>query len=173
MQATRDATVTRLTVGDLDELLAAIRRSHDLHYPWVEPPTNRMALERYLLGSGEHCIRYGVRIPSGTLAGVVNVNGIVRGAFQNGFLGFYALVPHQGQGWLRAGLIHVIGCAFGRHELHRLEANVQPGNERSAALVRSLGFRWEGHSLRYLRVAGQWRDHDRYALTAEEWGGKA
>lgn len=50
-----------------------------------------------------------------------------------------------------------------------LEANIQPGNVASIALVKSLGFRLEGHSARYLKIAGEWRDHERYAITVEEW----
>ncbi len=59
--------------------------------------------------------------------------------------------------------------AFSTHALHRLEANIQPENERSQALVRSLGFRLEGHSPRYLEINGVWRDHNRFAITSEEF----
>ncbi len=53
--------------------------------------------------------------------------------------------------------------------LHRLEANIMPENRASLEVVRSLGFRLEGLSRRYLKIAGTWRDHERWALTAEEW----
>jgi ribosomal-protein-alanine N-acetyltransferase len=53
--------------------------------------------------------------------------------------------------------------------LHRLEANIQPSNERSIALVRGLGFRKEGLSRRYLKIGGRWRDHERWALLVDEW----
>lgn len=161
--------VVRLGADDAEELLEAVRRSRELHYPWVAPPQSLTELRDYLGQPPEIRIGYGIREPGGELAGVVNINSIIRGAFDNGFLGFFALAPHQRQGLMQRGMAVVIGRAFGEHELHRLEANVQPGNERSVALVRRLGFRLEGHSPRYLRIEGEWRDHDRYALTAEEW----
>jgi len=36
-----------------------------------------------------------------------------------------------------------------------------------------LGFRLEGYSPRYLKIDGTWRDHERHAITAEEWNQKA
>ena len=105
----------------------------------------------------------------GDLIGVVNIDSIVRGAFQSGYLGYYGFIPHVGLGLMREGLSQVVSRAFRELKLHRLEANIQPENERSIALVRGLGFRLEGFSPKYLKVCGRWRDHERWAILAEEW----
>jgi ribosomal-protein-alanine N-acetyltransferase len=59
--------------------------------------------------------------------------------------------------------------AFKKLKLHRLEANIQPGNAASIALVKRAGFVREGYSQRYLKVSGRWRDHERWAIIAEDW----
>jgi ribosomal-protein-alanine N-acetyltransferase len=69
---------------------------------------------------------------------------------------------------MRAGLELGLRFAFGPLGLHRLEANIQPGNESSVALVKGAGFRLEGYSPRYLKIAGRWRDHERWAILAED-----
>jgi len=164
-----DLRVRRLGPGDAAELFAAIAGSRELHLPWVDPPASVDELRASLAQPPDARLSYGLRTDAGDLAGVVNLTAIIRGPFQNCFLSYYALDPLQGRGLMRAGLAQVLDLAFGEHELHRVEANIQPGNERSARLVKRLGFRLEGHSPRYLRIGGEWRDHDHYALTAEEW----
>ncbi len=109
----------------------------------------------------------------GDLIGVVNIDSMIRGAFQSGYLGYYGFVPHVGRGLMREGLSQVIGRAFRQLELHRLEANIQPENKGSIDLVRGLGFRLEGFSPKYLKVCGRWRDHERWAILAEEWKGSS
>lgn len=158
-----------LGADDAPELFEAIVRSRALHEPWITPVATEAEVREYLSQPPNVRLSYGIRDEPGQLAGVVNINSVIRGAFQNGFLGYYALSPYEGRGFMRAGLIAVLDRAFGEHGLHRVEANIQPDNVRSVHLVLSLGFRLEGHSPRYLRINGGWKDHDRYALTVEEW----
>jgi RimJ/RimL family protein N-acetyltransferase len=99
----------------------------------------------------------------------LNISEIVRGVFCSGYLGYYALVPHSGKGYMTRGLAAVLYDAFRVHRLHRLEANIQPGNQASRALVQRLGFRLEGLSPRYLKIGRRWCDHERWAITLEDW----
>ena len=85
------------------------------------------------------------------------------------YLGYYALAPFAGRGLMREGVELLLTHAFGPLALHRVEANVQPDNAASLRLVERVGFAREGYSRRYVKIAGQWRDHVRYALLAEDW----
>jgi len=100
---------------------------------------------------------------------VININEIVRGGFQSGYLGFYANIQYAGKGYMSAGLAAVLKAAFGKHHLHRLEANIQTNNLKSIDLVKKHYFRKEGFSPRYLYINQAWRDHQRWALDIETW----
>src|SRR5262245_23819340 len=85
--------------------LAAVRRSRSLHGRLVSPPRTRQEYRNYLARLTYASHRgYFVCLPSAELAGVINVNEIVRGGFRSGYLGYYALVPHDGKGFMAAGL---------------------------------------------------------------------
>jgi len=152
------------------EFLAAVARSRGLHIPWAYPPSTRSQYKTFVdRAKDKSRVSFLITNAEGKLAGVANVSEIVRGAFCSAYLGYYAFVPNDGCGYMRAGLTKVIGLSFGKYRLHRLEANIQPGNARSIELVRGLGFRREGYSPKYLKIGGRWRDHERWAITAELW----
>jgi ribosomal-protein-alanine N-acetyltransferase len=151
------------------EFLAAVVRSRRLHGPWVTAPSSSAEYRLYLKErTGPRQIKFFVCDDLEQICGVINLSEIVRGSFQSAYLGYYALSPHAGKGYMSAGLELVVSRAFGELGLHRLEANIQPRNKRSIALVRGAGFRLEGLSRRYLRIGGRWRDHERWAITVED-----
>jgi [ribosomal protein S5]-alanine N-acetyltransferase len=170
-QSTRRIRLEPPTERHVGEFLDAVRRSRALHRGFVAPPATVEAYAEHIGRSsdGRSASFLVVDAADGGLAGVVNVSEIVRGSFQSAYLGYYAFVPKAGRGFMRAGLAGVISYAFNELKLHRLEANIQPRNAPSIALVRRLGFRLEGRSPRYLKIAGRWRDHERWAVLAEEW----
>jgi ribosomal-protein-alanine N-acetyltransferase len=164
-----------LTREDRVEFLALARESRRLHRPWTYPPEradqfdelyNRSRREDFL------CL-LACEVESGAITGVFTVSQIVRGAFQSAYLGYYAHEQHAGQGLMGEALEQVLDHAFRSLGLHRIEANIQPGNAPSIALARGAGFRLEGFSPRYLLIGGQWRDHERYAITIDEHAARA
>ena len=161
--------------GDRDAFLALARDSRDLHRPWTYPPERPEQFEELYARSRRDDFVCLVAVIPGTeeLIGVFTISQIFRGAFQSAYLGYYANQRHAGQGLMREALEQVLDHAFGPLALHRIEANIQPGNQPSIALARGAGFRLEGFSPRYLLIGGQWRDHERYALTAEDWATRA
>jgi ribosomal-protein-alanine N-acetyltransferase len=158
-----------LGADDAPELFEAIVRSRALHKPWITPVATEAEIRECLSQPPDVRISYGIREDSGQLAGVVNINSVIHGAFQNGFLGYYAISPYEGHGFMRAGLIAVLDRAFGEHgstESRRTSSLITSARFASYGVW---AFRLEGHSPRYLRINGEWKDHDRYALTVEEW----
>ena len=106
---------------------------------------------------------------AGQVVGVVNLSQIVfTPSARHAYLAYHGMVAMAGRGLMTEAVGLAVGHAFGPIGLHRLEANIQPGNTRSLALVKRLGFRLEGFSPRYLRIDGEWRDHERWALLADE-----
>jgi ribosomal-protein-alanine N-acetyltransferase len=102
------------------------------------------------------------------LIGRVSLNNVVRGAFWNAYLGYFLDGAMQGQGLTGEAIELVLGFAFERVGLHRVQAAIMPRNARSLRVVEKLGFRREGFAERYLQIAGKWEDHVLFAMTAEE-----
>lgn len=101
--------------------------------------------------------------------GSINLSQIFRGPFQNAYLGYYVGARFANQGYMTEAVELIVRYAFKTLKLHRVEANIQPQNKASIALVRRAGFTKEGYSKRYLKIGGRWRDHERWAITVEEW----
>lgn len=156
---------------DATEFVAAARRSREVHGRWVQPATDESTYRRWIArGERDDIEQFLVASRSDdSLAGFINLNNIILGNLRTAFLGYGAFVPHVGTGAMSAGLALVLSVAFTQLGLHRLEANIQPDNEASRALVRRAGFRLEGYSPDYLRIQGVWQDHERWAILESEW----
>ncbi|AXG81197.1 GNAT family N-acetyltransferase [Streptomyces paludis] len=154
---------------DAEEFAALARASRRLHRPWLFPPEDTGAYAVYAGRIVEDPAKEGYLVRArddGRLAGFININNIVRGGFQCGALGYGAFAHAAGRGLMTEALGLVLRHAFGPLGLHRLEANIQPANAASLALVRRAGFRSEGFSPDFLFIDGAWRDHERWAITA-------
>ena len=159
----------RVRSGDAADLIAANQANQHYHRPWVASLTDQAGFDAWFART--HRTERGPfarERASGRLVGVVNINEIVAGAFLSAYLGYYGMSEFRGSGMMGEALRATVELAFGELGLHRLEANVQPANTASLALLRRAGFRKEGFSPRYLRIDGQWRDHERWALLADD-----
>ena len=164
-------TLRPLASTDRDRFLAMVHASKELHHPWAYPPERSDQFDELMARCARDDFACMVAVPPGAedaIGGVFTIGQIVRGLFQSAYVGYYANAEYAGTGLMREGLRQIIRHAFDDLGLHRLEVNIQPGNHASSALARGAGFRLEGYSPRSLLIGGQWRDHERYAITAEE-----
>lgn len=178
MSRTKNATLAGETVflrppvkGDREEFLALNRASKHFHRGLVSPPAQPEQFSSFLERSRRpDCACFLVcRVADGAIIGSVNLSQIFRGGFQNAYLGYYVGGSYARRGYMTEALQLALRYAFQELKLHRLEANIQPANAASIALVKRAGFSREGFSRRYLKIAGRWRDHERWALIAEDW----
>ncbi|MFD6422627.1 GNAT family N-acetyltransferase [Streptomyces sp. NPDC060198] len=169
-------SLRHFTAEDAAEFTARARESRSSQHPWLFPPTEEEAYVAYAGRLLESPDKEGFlvceRAAGGAIAGFVNINNIVGGAFRCGALGYGAFAHAAGRGLMSEALGLVLRHAFGPLGLHRLEANVQPQNASSIALVRRAGFRLEGFSPDFLHIDGAWRDHERWAITSEMLSGQ-
>lgn len=112
-------------------------------------------------------VRAGER--TGGVVASVNLSNVVRGAFQACHLGYSVDAAHEGRGIAFEAVGAVVRFAFAELRLHRVMANYQPANERSARLLRRLGFTVEGYARDYLYIDGAWRDHVLTSLIDSNW----
>ena len=158
-----------MTGKDQREFIELAKASTDLHQPWVWVPTTPEEYDEYLRHFDESeaestliCVR-----GSGVIAGFVTIKNLIRGPYQRGTVGYGAFAPSQGRGLMSEGFGLVFRFAFGDLGLHRLEADIQPGNSASRRFAERLGFRYEGLSPGFLHIDGSWEDHQRWAITSD------
>ena len=102
-------------------------------------------------------------------AGEVTLSSIQRGPFQSAFIGYWVDEALAGRGLVPEAVVVTLRFAFEAISLHRVEISIIPRNTASRRVVEKLGIRQEGVALRFLEIDGEWEDHVRYAITAEEW----
>jgi [ribosomal protein S5]-alanine N-acetyltransferase len=156
---------------DQAEYLALNRRSvsfnRGLASPPVEPEQFAAFLERCRVDTTASF--FICRRTDGAILGSISLSQIFRGNFQSAYLGYQIGAEFAQQGFATEAVALILRYAFAELKLHRLEANIQPGNVASIALVKRAGFMKEGFSRRYLKICGRWRDHERWTIIAEDW----
>ena len=159
------------TQRDADEFINLNLLSRSLHRGLAAPPKTLDDYSAFLTRAGQQDSEVFLicRKSDAAIAGSIILSQIFRGSFQNAYLGYYIGSPFAKQGYMTEAIQLILRYGFSKLKLHRMEANIQPANFASIALVRRAGFRREGYSPRYLKICGRWQDHERWAITVEDW----
>jgi [ribosomal protein S5]-alanine N-acetyltransferase len=159
------------TAEDFDELCALYKSSRRLHRGLVSPNFTREQFAELLKrNKGDDYESFLICInDSDAIAGTITLSQIFRKAFQNAYLGYLLGERFTGKGYMNEAVALVLKHAFKDLKLHRVEANVQPQNTPSINVLKRCGFIKEGFSRNYLKISGQWRDHERWAIIKEDW----
>jgi ribosomal-protein-alanine N-acetyltransferase len=169
--------------GDVPEVRRALRHNAAHLQPWSVAPTpgedatSLTSVSRAVLRhrrewkQGQaYVLLITPREDERTVIGRIALGGVLRGAFQNAYLGYWIDVGHQRRGLMTEAVRAATAFALGSAGLHRVQAAVMPRNTASQRVLEKVGFRREGLSERYLCIAGTWEDHVIFAVTAEDWG---
>ncbi len=105
---------------------------------------------------------------TGDVVGEITLDGIVRGPFQNGHVGYWLAERATGRGLMTRAVEELAAHAFDVMGLHRLQAGTLPHNTASQAVLRRCGFIPYGTAPRYLRIQGRWQDHVLFQRLAHE-----
>lgn len=156
-------------VSDCPDLLAANLASKAHHAPWVQAFTDAEGFHAWFSQTvtGPNVGLIARESSSNGVVGVFTLSQIALGNFRSCYLGYYGMAAFAKQGLMTEALNATMAYAFEQIGLNRVEANIQPGNHRSIALVQRCGFEKEGFSKRYLKIDGEWRDHERWARLAD------
>ncbi|MDB5072385.1 MAG: phosphinothricin acetyltransferase [Candidatus Eremiobacteraeota bacterium] len=156
----------RVRRADADELIALNRASTSYHMPWEAPFTDRAGFDGWFERSvtGANVVLIARERATDAVVGVINFSNIVLSFFRSTYCGYWGYPSTGGRGLMTDALREAVRFGFEELGLHRIEANIQPGNARSLALARRAGFTKEGFSPRYLFLDGAWRDHERWAI---------
>lgn len=162
---------------DASALLDLKRRNRDFFQPF-EPIRDESHFtlegqEQEITNSNEGATRdqsyiYGIFLKeTDEIVGRIALTGIVRGPFQNAYLGYYIDQDHNSKGYATAAVSLCLIKAFNEIGLHRVQAGVMPRNLPSIRVLEKTGFRHEGSAKTYLKINGTWEDHELFAITAE------
>ena len=162
-------SISKINLSLKNDFLLFTNENKEFHEPWVAAPLNAEMFQEYAerYDEAKHVSFWVMR--DNEIIGVINLNEIIRGQFQNAFLGYYGHVKYSGMGFMTRGMELVLNEAFGEIGLHRVECAIQPDNESSLRFIRKLGFYFEGYSPKYLCINNIWKDHFKWSLTKEQW----
>ncbi|MFI5302560.1 MAG: GNAT family N-acetyltransferase, partial [Polyangiales bacterium] len=149
--------------NDVAEMRRALRANAQHLRPWSvapgpgEDPASLASVSRAVLQHRREWKRgrtfvlvIAPREDDSRVIGRIALGGVLRGAFQNAYLGYWIDQDMQGRGLMTEAVRATSAFAFSAAGLHRVQAAVMPRNDRSLRVLEKAGFRREGIAERYL-----------------------
>ena len=160
--------------SDLEEFTSLAKRSAQFHRGLMRLAKTEAEFERFLQRASTDSTEVLLicESESNAIVGFIGLSQIFHGPFKSAYMGYGLGVQFTGNGYATEAVRLMTRYAFTKLGLHRIEANIQPHNAASVNVVKRVGYHNEGYSPRYLKVGGKWRDHERWAITKEDWKGK-
>ena len=167
--------------GDYEEWASLRARSRNFLTPW-EPSWPPDALSRTSFRARVARYAEDWRTDQGynfficgsdeTLVGGLGLSNLRRGVAETASLGYWMGERYAGRGYMKEALRLMLGFAFDRLHMHRIEAACLSNNDTSRHLLTHCSFREEGYARKYLCIDGKWQDHVLFGLLREEWTGR-
>jgi ribosomal-protein-alanine N-acetyltransferase len=154
--------IRAVAVGDADELAALYAANRRFLAPFEPVRPNEFftaAGQRARLAQPPADVYRFAIVDDGAIAGVINLANVVRGAWCNANVGYFVAQSHTGRGLATEAVAAVLDFAFREADLHRVEAGTLVDNLASQRVLEKNGFERIGIARRYLKIAGEWRDH--------------
>ena len=160
--------------GDFEELAELYRRSRKHLTGFAAANFTRDRFDQIIESNKLEANEYFLvcRKQDNAIIGTLAFSQIFRRGFQNAYLGYQLFAGFTGFGYMTEAVAVALKFFFNDLKLHRVEANVQPNNVRSIAVLERNGFVKEGFSEKYLKIGGRWCDHERWAIVRENWKSK-
>lgn len=147
------------------------KQSRKFHKNLANPPKDKKSFAEYVAKnelSANECFLICTK-ENKAIAGAINLSQIFYGNFMNAYLGYFVGEKFAGKDFATAAISLILKFAFRDLKLHRIEANVQPHNFSSIAVLKKNNFTKEGFSRKYLKIGGRWLDHARWAIIKDDW----
>lgn len=167
-------TLRHLTTADAGDLFAVFSDPQVTRY-WSTGPWPAMAdATAYIEGihrglERRELFQWGIEhgAPARVIGTCTLLN--VSSVHERAEIGFALARAFWGRGLAREAVSALLTFAFGELGLHRIEADVDPRNERSIRLLEGMGFRREGILRERYLVSGERQDALMLGLLRREW----
>jgi len=148
---------------DAEELAALYRANREFLAPYepirpesfFTPEGQRRRIER----RAEDGLHQFAILDGDAIAGTINLFGIVPEGLESGTIGYWVDGTRNGRGFGTQAVGEIVAYAFEQLGLHRVEAATLVDNLASQRVLEKNGFERIGVARRFLRIAGDWRDH--------------